>query len=73
MQDEELKQLRKSVRKAKRIVGEKAALLHDLVEERLPQDYEDIPVLSQDCYHACTQWAELNHELMQAESEISEN
>lgn len=70
MDTDELQQLRKSVRKAKRIAAEQAGALHDLVEERLPQDYQTIPQLAQSCYDACQHWAELNHQLVEAEKSL---
>ena len=44
MTPEELKDLQKAVKKAKRIATEKAGELHDLVEDRLPAAYEEIPL-----------------------------
>lgn len=63
MSDEELKDLDKEVRKLKRIAGEWAAKMHDLVEERLPASYEEIPELAQATYDACKAWAEANTRL----------
>ena len=57
MNDEELKSLDKEVKKLKRIAGEWAAQLHDLVEERLPAGYEEIPAIAQSTYDACKAWA----------------
>lgn len=58
MTDEELKTLDKEVKKLKRIAGEWAAQLHDLVEERLPAAYEEIPGIAQSTYAACKAWAD---------------
>lgn len=63
MSDEEFKDLDKEVRKLKRIAGEWAAKMHDLVEERLPASYEEIPELAQATYDACKAWAEANTRL----------
>ena len=63
MTDEELKNLDKEVKKLKRIAGEWAAQLHDLVEERLPAAYEEIPGIAQSTYDACKAWAEVNDKL----------
>lgn len=63
MTDEELKSLDKEVRKLKRIAGEWAAQLHDLVEERLPGGYEEIPVIAQSTYDACEAWAKASARL----------
>ncbi|CAG0980041.1 hypothetical protein ARNL5_02397 [Anaerolineae bacterium] len=63
MSEEELKDLDKEVRRLKRIAGEWAAQMHDLVEERLPASYEEIPALAQATYDACRAWAEANTRL----------
>ena len=60
MTDEELRNLDKEVKKLKRIAGEGAAQLHDLVEERLPAGYEEIPGIAQSTYDACKAWADAN-------------
>ena len=70
MTEEELKALQKQVKKAKRIATEKAGELHDLVEDRLPAAYEEIPVISQECYDACVAWARATEELKAAEAEL---
>lgn len=72
MSPEELKALQKSTRKAKRIATEKAGELHDLVEDRLPAAYEDIPGLAQETYEACKAWAEANQKLQAAEAQLAE-
>lgn len=56
MTPEELKALLKASRKAKRIATEKAGELHDLVEDRLPAAYKEIPEVSQAAYDACEAW-----------------
>jgi hypothetical protein len=66
MEAEELKTLEKAVRKAKRIATEKAGELHDLVEDRLPAAYDEIPGLAQATYDACKAWAEANARLQDA-------
>jgi hypothetical protein len=58
MTEEELKALEKAVKKAKRIASERASELHDLVEDRLPAAYEEIPTIAQTTYDACKAWAE---------------
>ncbi len=68
MNPEVLKDLQKAVNKAKRIAAEKAGELHDLVEERLPAAYEEIPVLSQATYDACLAWADASARLKAAEA-----
>ena len=53
MTPEELKSIQKAARKAKRIATEKAGELHDLIEDRLPAGYEDLPAMAQETYDAC--------------------
>jgi hypothetical protein len=66
MTDEELKTLEKAVKKAKRIASERASELHDLVEDRLPAAYEEIPGIAQATYDACRAWAEADAKLQAA-------
>ncbi|MTW20661.1 CCE_0567 family metalloprotein [Allochromatium palmeri] len=66
MTPEELKVLEKAVSKAKRIASERASELHDLVEDRLPAAYEDIPAIAQATYDACHAWAEASARLKAA-------
>jgi len=68
MTPEELKDLEKAVKKAKRIATEKAGELHDLVEDRLPAAYEEIPTVSQQTYDACRAWAEAAARLTAAQA-----
>jgi hypothetical protein len=63
MDAEELKKLDKEVKRLKRIASEWAAQLHDLVEERLPAAYEEIPGIAQSAYDACKLWADANARL----------
>ena len=63
MSDDELKDLDKEVKRLKRIASEWAAKMHDLVEERLPAGYEEIPALAQATYDACLAWAAVNSRL----------
>lgn len=63
MDADELKTLDKDVKKLKRIAGEWAAKMHDLVEERLPAAYEEIPGVAQATYDACKSWADANARL----------
>ena len=50
--------LDKEVRKLKRIASEWAAQMHDLVEDRLPAAYREIPALAQSTFDACAAWAD---------------
>ena len=68
MTEEELKALEKKVKKAKRIATEWAGQLHDLVEERLPAAYKELPEMSQSTYDACVAWEEATKELKAAKS-----
>ena len=63
MNAEDLKNLDKDVKRLKRIASEWAAQMHDLVEERLPAAYEEIPGLAQSTYEACKSWADANARL----------
>ncbi|MBK5963266.1 hypothetical protein CCR95_03955 [Thiocystis minor] len=69
MTHEELKALEKAVSKAKRIASEKASEMHDLVEDRLPAAYEEIPRIAQSTYEACRAWADAVARLKAAEAE----
>ncbi|MFZ3019849.1 MAG: CCE_0567 family metalloprotein, partial [Gallionella sp.] len=70
MTEEELKALDKEVKKLKRISSEWASQLHDLVEERLPAGYKEIPGIAQSTYDACQAWAEANAKLVAAQKEM---
>ena len=65
---EEIKTLQKAVNKAKRIATEHASQLHDLVEDKLPAGYEELPAIAQATYEACVAWAQANAKLQAAES-----
>lgn len=67
MSDEEFAALDKEVKKLKRIASEWASQLHDLVEDRLPAGYHEIPGISQSTYDACQAWAEANARLSAAQ------
>lgn len=68
MTEEELKALEKEVKKLKRISSEWASQLHDLVEDRLPAGYEEIPGIAQSTYDACKAWVDASARLAQATS-----
>ena len=68
MSEEELKVLEKDVKKKKRIASEWAAQLHDLVEERLPAAYEEIPGIAESTFNACKDWKDATERLKQATS-----
>jgi len=69
MTEDELKDLDKEVKKLKRIATEWAGQMHDLVEERLPAGYKEIPGLAQSTYDACLAWAEASAKLAAAQKE----
>jgi hypothetical protein len=71
MNDDEIKALDKAARKAKRIATEWAGELHDLVEDRLPAAFEEIPGIAQACYDACRAWAEADAALRAASPETA--
>lgn len=59
----ELKELERFVSKLKFKAGQKASELHDLIEDRLMTDFEDIPLYAEAAYKACKDWSEKNKEL----------
>ncbi|MBI1423295.1 MAG: hypothetical protein GC149_07505 [Gammaproteobacteria bacterium] len=63
MSEDELKALEKEVKKLKRIATEWAGQLHDLVEDRLPAGYEEIPGIAQSTFDACKAWKDANDKL----------
>lgn len=63
MTEEEIKTLDKEVKKLKRVASEWAGQLHDLVEDRLPAGYEEIPGIAQSTYDACKAWSDANAQL----------
>jgi hypothetical protein len=71
MTDEELKDLDREVRKLKRISTEWAGQLHDLVEDKLPAGYLEIPGIAQSTYDACKAWADANARLQAAQKEMA--
>lgn len=68
MTDDEIKALEKAMKKAKRIASERASELHDLVEDRLPAAFDEIPGLAQATYEACQAWADAKAKLEQAQT-----
>jgi hypothetical protein len=68
MSDDEIKALEKAVKKCKRIASERASELHDLVEDRLPAAFDELPGMAQATYDACQAWAEAKARLQQAEA-----
>jgi hypothetical protein len=69
MNEEELKALDREVKKLKRQASEWASQLHDLVEDRLPAAYQEIPDIARSTYEACRAWAEAHARLTAASRE----
>ncbi len=67
MTDDEIAALDKEVKKLKRIASEWASQMHDLVEDRLPAAYQEIPTLSQSTFDACKAWADASARLAAAQ------
>lgn len=68
MSDEELKKLEKEVKKNKRLAGEAAMELHDLIEDKLPDAYGELMGVAQATYDACKAWDEANKKFLAASS-----
>ena len=71
MIDEELKQLEKEVKKTKRLAGEAAMELHDLIEDRLPDAYGELMATAQATYEACKAWDEANKKFLAASAQTA--
>jgi hypothetical protein len=67
MTDDEIRNLDKEVKRLKRMASEWASQLHDLVEDRLPAGYQEIPGIAQSTYDACKAWADANARLSAAQ------
>ena len=63
MTDDELKALNKDVRKKKRIATEWASKVHDVVEDTLWTDYQQLTELAQETIAACEAWKEASAKL----------
>lgn len=66
MSAEEIGELEILVNKLKFRAGQKASDLHDLIEDRLMTDFEDIPSFAKTAYEACKEWGTKNQELQAA-------
>lgn len=71
MTDEELKKLEKEVKKTKRLAAEAAMVLHDLIEDRLPDAYGELMATAQATYDACKAWDDANKQWLAAASETA--
>ncbi|MEQ1620995.1 MAG: CCE_0567 family metalloprotein [Methylococcales bacterium] len=65
---EELKSLEKEVKKTKRLANEQAMVLHDLIEDSLPEGYGELLGIAQATYEACKAWDEANKKFLAAQS-----
>ena len=72
MTDADLKEIERDIKRLKRVAAEFAAQMHDLVEERLPADYEEIPRIAQATYDACRAWAEASSRLVAASKFVAD-
>jgi hypothetical protein len=68
---EALKKLEKDVKKNKRLASEQAMELHDLIEDKLPEAYDEIMGIAEATYDACKAWDEANKKLIAALAEMN--
>ncbi|MDO9106677.1 MAG: CCE_0567 family metalloprotein [Methylovulum sp.] len=68
MSAEDIKLLEKEVKKTKRLASEQAMELHDLIEDRLPDAYQELMGIAQATYDACKAWDEANQKLNAAQA-----
>lgn len=68
MNSEDIRQLEKEVKKNKRLASEQAMELHDLIEDRLPDGYQDLMGIAEATYNACKAWDEANQKLIAAQT-----
>ena len=64
MSPEEIANLENLVNKLKFKAGQKASELHDLIEDRLLTDFEEIPLYAEEAYKACKEWSDKKKELL---------
>ncbi|MCK6391701.1 MAG: hypothetical protein L6Q40_11895 [Azonexus sp.] len=67
MSEDDIAALDKEVKKLKRIASEWASQMHDLVEDRLPAAYQEIPGIAQSTFDACKAWADASARLSAAQ------
>ena len=68
MEPHEIAEMEREVNKLKFRAGQKASSLHDLIEDRLLTDFEDIPTYAEAAYDACKAWHEKHQILLNAKS-----
>lgn len=66
MTKEEIANLEKAVSKAKFKMSQAASELHDLIEDRLLQEFENIPPFAETTYKAALEWDSLRKKLEEA-------
>ncbi len=71
MNAEDIRVLEKEVKKTKRLASEQAMELHDLIEDRLPEAYEEILGIATATYVACKNWDDANKKLLAAQAELA--
>ena len=71
MSEEKIRQLEKEVKKTKRLANEQAMVLHDLIEDSLPEGFGDLMGIAQATYDACKAWDEANKKLIAAQTEAA--
>lgn len=63
---DDIKALEKEVKKNKRLAAEQAMVLHDLIEDSLPDGYDKLMDIAQATYDACQLWDVANQKLKAA-------
>ncbi len=66
---EKIKELEKEVNKLKFRASQKGGELHDLVEDRLLLEFENLIPFAEETFQACKKWHEKNQELLQLKKE----
>jgi len=66
MDAKEISELEILVNKLKFMAVQKAGDLHDLIEDRLLTDFEELPDCAEIAYQACKEWSNKNQELLAA-------
>ncbi len=69
MTEKQIKEVEKAVSKARFVLSQKAGDLHDLIEDRLPADYREIPEYAEAAFKACQMWDELNQQLIKSKKQ----
>ncbi len=65
----EIIELEKAINKAKFKLTQEAGALHDLIEDRLMIEFENIPAFSEATYNAAIEWYTLKQKLSAAKAE----